>query len=165
MCWIATRPSRADNAYADILGVRNGSLLAPDVGATALTSRLHIIDLAGLTDSKMANLWANQRWGELDDYVFDVAKPTFIELHPPWSVETGLTADYRLLRDYVKLREEPDGQHDITDWVRKDAVPSADRLQQARDFGATKASQAMAKVGAAPHGQCGAILRPGQWPT
>jgi hypothetical protein len=164
MCGIATRPSEVDNAYADILGVRGGSLLAPDVGATAMTSRLHVIDLAGLADSTMADFWANQRWTDLDNYVFDVAKPTFVELHPPWSVVTGVAGDPRLARDYVRLRQEP-GQPDITDWVRRDAVPSQGKLDQARTFGATKASLAMARVGAAPRSQCGATLRPGQWPS
>lgn len=108
-CWVAARPARADNAYADILGIRQGSLLVADVGATALTSRLRIVDLDGLTDATMADFWANQNWTGLDDYVFDVAKPTFIELHPPWDTETGLRADPRL--HAAARRSDGQGQH------------------------------------------------------
>jgi hypothetical protein len=161
MCMIAGRPSRVDNGFADILGIRQGSLLAPDVGATAMTSRLHIIDLAGLTDSTMANFWAHQQWPALDDYVFDVAKPTFLELHPPWSTETGLSGDPRLSRDYDLLRTQP-GSTDITDWVRKDAVTSPAKLEQARIYGRTTVTQELAPTANAPRRQCGATLRPGQ---
>jgi hypothetical protein len=163
MCMIIERPARAANAYADILGVQKGSLFAPDVGATAMTSRLLVTDLAGLTDSKMADFWGKQEFGKMPNYVFDELKPTFIELHPQWSVVTGISTDPRLARDYVTVLVEP-GHPEIADWVRKDAVPSPAKLEEARAFGLNAVSKAGANVAAAPLRSCGNTIRPGQWP-
>ncbi|HEX4704748.1 MAG TPA: hypothetical protein VH352_21645 [Pseudonocardiaceae bacterium] len=162
LCWVAERPSRADNAYADILGVRQSSLLTADVGGTALTSRLRIVDLDGLTDSKMAGFWADQNWAALDNYVFDVAKPTFIELHPPWGDLTGVNTDPRLVRDYTLIRVD---DADNTDWVRTSDVLSTGRLTQARDYATTDVTRTKDNAAAAPLRECGATLRPGQWPN
>jgi hypothetical protein len=163
MCMIIERPARAANGYADILGVQKGSLLAPDVGATAMTSRLLVADLAGLTDSKMADFWSTQDFGGMQNYVFDELKPTFIELHPGWSTITGVVTDPRLDRDYVTVRVEP-GHPEITDWVRKDVVTSLAKLQEAREFGLNVVSKAGSNVAAAPRRSCGGAIRPGQWP-
>ncbi|MEV4313498.1 hypothetical protein [Actinocrispum sp. NPDC049592] len=164
MCTIAERPSRVDNVYADILGIQQGSLLTADVGATALTSRLRIIDLAGLSDSAMADFWADHRWDDLTDYVFDTVKPTFIEQHSPWSDGVKVSTDPRLIRDYVMIRREA-GPPETADWVRKDAVPTQAKLEQLRAYGMGDGSAAVARAFDAPLRACGDTLRPGQWPS
>ena len=47
LCDIAQNTGYLFNGYADILGVRAGSLLAVDGGGTSLTGRLRFVDLSG----------------------------------------------------------------------------------------------------------------------
>ena len=71
---------RSFNGYADILGVHDGSLLVADLGGSAMTSRLRLVDLAGLAERRIAGVCIrdNDR-AALRDYVFEVVKPTFIQ--------------------------------------------------------------------------------------
>jgi hypothetical protein len=68
------------NGYADILGVREGTLLAVDGGGTSLTSRLRYIDLSGLADRRIARFWQTDDMSGLRDYIFDDIHPTFIKV-------------------------------------------------------------------------------------
>ncbi|QFU85352.1 hypothetical protein [Amycolatopsis sp. YIM 10] len=159
-CLVADRYGRVFNGYADVLGIRDGTLLVPDVGGTALTSRLRVVDLVGLTHARIADLAGAGEHGALRDYLFDEVKPTFVHSHEPWSQISGITADARLDRDYYPLFEGgPRG-----DWVRKDAVPSMAKLQEARDYAEVVTNQVNHDRRADLRGFCGDRLRPGQTP-
>jgi hypothetical protein len=95
---------RRYNHFADRLGIRNGSILLPDIGGTLWASRLRVYDLAGLIDPTIA------RTREADhkafyDYVFDTVKPTFIHTHHYWTLLSGFDLDPRLQRDYLPLNQ------------------------------------------------------------
>ncbi|MBP2179626.1 glycosyltransferase family 39 protein [Amycolatopsis magusensis] len=159
-CLVAERYGRVFNGYADVLGVREGTLLVPDVGGTALTSRLRVVDLVGLTHARIAELAGSGDHAGLRDYLFDEVKPTFVHTHQPWSEISGITADPRLDRDYHPLFEGgPKG-----DWVRKDAVPSMAKLQEVRDYAEVVTHRVLAERAGSLRGSCGAVLRPGQTP-
>ncbi len=117
------------NRFADLLGIRNGSILLPDIGGTLWVSRLRVYDLAGLIDPTIA------RTREADhrafyDYVFETAKPTFIHTHHFWTWMSGFDFDPRLQRDYLPLNQRV--EHWVVlaagvplrsgDYVRRDAV-------------------------------------------
>jgi hypothetical protein len=117
MCVVAERFGTVFNHYATVLDIRHGTVLLPDIGGTALTSRLRILDLAGLANYEIADLRGRTDEKGLRDHIFDDLKPTFIHTHHPWGA--GITDDPRLTRDYVRLFE---GDPLEGDWVRRDAV-------------------------------------------
>lgn len=111
------------NKYADKLGLKDASLLVPDVGGTLYTSKLKVFDLAGLCDSTIAHsIGKNQ--AVFFDYVFDTIKPTFIHTHYPWDGLARLDDDARFRRDYVPINEEWDEALQVFngDYVRKDVL-------------------------------------------
>ncbi|SFI91426.1 hypothetical protein [Amycolatopsis sacchari] len=72
-CAVADRYGRTFNAYADLIGARAASLLLTDLGGTSLTSRLHLVDLGGLGDSRIADYIHDNDPAGLRDYdqIFD----------------------------------------------------------------------------------------------
>jgi hypothetical protein len=131
LCFVATSVGERANAYADILGVRDGTLLAVDGGGTALTSRLRFVDLSGLTDARFADAWQRNDTQRVRDLTFEIVRPTFFKLDSAWSDTTasGLLSDPRLARDYLVLISPREGSGT---WVRRDAVPDAQSLAAAR---------------------------------
>ncbi|GLZ45495.1 hypothetical protein Acsp06_16800 [Actinomycetospora sp. NBRC 106375] len=131
MCFVATSVGERINAYADILGVRDGTLAAVDGGGTALTSRLRFVDLSGLADARFAELWQRNDTRGVRDLLFDTVRPTFFKLDNGWSgtASSGLLNDPRLTRDYVVLISTQAGSGT---WVRRDVVPDAGHLALAR---------------------------------
>ena len=121
MCRIAERFGEVFDDYADRLGVDRGTLLLPDVGGTALTSRLAVVDLAGLASYRIAGFRGAHDMSGLRDYVFEESRPTFIHTHGAW--DAGLSADPRLERDYVWLYR---GAGTDADWVRRDVADRGD---------------------------------------
>ena len=113
------------NRVASALGVREASLLTPDVGGGLIASDLRIHDLAGLCDPVIARTLGSDHAAFLD-YVFGVLRPTFIHVHGSWLAQARLDEDPRLARDYLALREG-------TDYVRRDAAagPSLERARAA----------------------------------
>ncbi|SFB60972.1 hypothetical protein SAMN05216266_1275 [Amycolatopsis marina] len=159
-CVVAERWGRIFNAYADIAGVDQGSLLLPDVGGAALTSRLRVVDMAGLTEPRMAEFWADQQWAELNDYVFEEVRPTFVHAHGAWG--GSIVADPRFDRDYVEIRSlDKKG----VDRVRRDAVPNPLVLEELLAYAKNQVPAIEAAAASAPLGHCGARLRPGELPT
>jgi hypothetical protein len=150
MCRIADRYGTVFDAYADRLGVAGGTLLLPDVGGTALTSRLRIVDLAGLASYRIAELRGEGDMAGLRDYVFDEARPAFIHTHGAW--DAGMSADPRLARDYVWLYR---GEGTDSDWVRADIAAGAD-LAGLRAFAARTIAE---KRAAPPRRHCTATYR------
>lgn len=111
------------NKYADKLGLKDASLLVPDIGGTLYTSQLRVYDLVGLCDSTIARtIGKNQP--AFFDYVFDTIKPTFIHTHYPWDGLARLDDDIRFRRDYTPIYEEWDETLQVFsgDYVRKDVL-------------------------------------------
>ena len=105
LCDIAQNTGYLFNGYADILGVRDGSLLAVGGGGTSLTSRLRFVDLSGLAEPRIAGLWQRNDMAGLRNYIFDEVKPTFIKIFSGWAErdQLDLIGDPRLEQDYVML--------------------------------------------------------------
>ncbi|WP_254205978.1 hypothetical protein [Nocardia alni] len=159
LCWIAIRFGRYFNGYADILDLRQGTLLAPDMGGSSLTSRLRLVDLAGLTDSRIADIRAGTAGITIRDYAFDDLKPTFVHIHGVW-VPHGLSEDPRMTRDYYPIHLFQDAAGADQDWVRKDAVHTTRQLRQLRQYSDITLPHLLPDY--QKTGACGPVLRPGQ---
>lgn len=162
MCFVAQAVGERADAYAGILGIRSGALLAVDGGGTALTSRLRFVDLSGLTDRRIAQAWQDDDMTAIRDYVFDDVRPTFIKSERAFGggVRSGITSDPRLARDYILLFSlAPESGT----WVRRDAVADPARIAVARAW-ATPAYRAVEnsylQPGAQTQWRCGPGLTP-----
>jgi hypothetical protein len=159
MCVVAQNIGASVNGFAYILGVPGGTLVTPDAGGSALTSRFEIVDLVGLASAPIARFWHADDMPGLRDHVFDEVRPAFIETHGFWSGRTGIVADPRMAADYVPIH--------LTDdhsgwWVRRDLVPSRERLAVAREWAATVAVPQITRYGVdEPRSSCGDTLTPG----
>ncbi|WAL66473.1 hypothetical protein ORV05_01220 [Amycolatopsis cynarae] len=168
-CSVADRYGRIFNAYADLAGVRQGSLLLADLGGSSMTSRLRLIDLGGLGDSKIADYIHDNDAAGLRDYVFDEVKPTFITTHTHGSGFHRIPVDPRLAQDYDQVFDSPDAEgFPGGDWIRKDAVPSPAVLAELRAYArenTARVDRAMNMPNLTAPGwtnNCGPTLRPGQ---
>jgi hypothetical protein len=103
------------NNYARKIGIKDGSILTPDLGGTLFYSHLKVYDLAGLTDKIIAKtLGKNQR--VFYDYVFDTVKPTFIHTHGFWTHIANFDSDPRFRQNYIVIDELTDSlKHAKTD--------------------------------------------------
>lgn len=162
MCFIADRFGRMFNQYADILGVQQGSILEPDLGGSSLTSRLPIVDLAGLVDAKIADFYHDRDMAALRDHVFTDVKPTFIHFRMYWGPVTGLSTDPRLAAGYLPIYTYPSPADFGGDFVRKDAVHSPEQLAALRAYAAETVPAVESHIYAWPRRSCGDTLRPGQ---
>lgn len=162
LCFVAISVGERTNAYADILRVRDGTLLAVDGGGTALTSRLRFVDLSGLTDPRFADLWQRGDTRGLRDLVFETVRPTFFKIDSGWSgtASSGLLTDPRLGRDYLVLISPRSG---TGTWVRRDAVPDPQALAAARSHATAGfvAFDVPFLRGDRTAWMCGPTLRPG----
>ncbi|MEV6279698.1 hypothetical protein [Nocardia sp. NPDC051832] len=159
LCWIALRFGGFVNGYADIIGLQQGSLLAPDMGGSSLTSRLRLIDMAGLTEARIADIYAGKDTVSLEDYVFEDRKPTFVHTHGAW-LANGLTLDPRMTRDYYQIQGFRDASGADEDWVRKEVVRDEQQLQQLRQYSSDVLSHLLPDY--QQTGECGGVLRPGK---
>ena len=139
---IALRSGIRFNDYADLLHIKEASLLCADMGGTLYFSRHRVIDLAGLCDRKIAGLLHKNKQG-LKDYVLDDLKPTFIHIRNVWSIFSDFEYDFRFRRDYIPLTEtisdivsakEPEKVFHSGDYVRKDALPEPGLLQRVNEY-------------------------------
>nr|WP_214662011.1 hypothetical protein [Streptomyces polyasparticus] len=131
MCWVADRYGRTFNAYADRLALPPGSTAAlPDLGGMLLTTRLQVVDIAGLTDRRIADAYAAKDKDALRRYVLDEVRPALLHVHAAWPGKSGLTRDRIAAAGYVPLYREDNGG----DFVRASAVPGGhariDAVQQ-----------------------------------
>jgi hypothetical protein len=102
---VEQRYGRDYNRFADLLQVRQGSILIPDVGGTLWRSRLTVYDLGGLCNRTIAKtLGKNDQ--AFHDYLFGTLRPTFIHTHHYWTARAKLDLDPRFARDYLPLYEE-----------------------------------------------------------
>ncbi|WP_245745903.1 hypothetical protein [Nocardia altamirensis] len=159
LCWIVERFGYVFNGYADIIGLQQGSLFSPDMGGTSLTSRLRLIDMAGLTEAKIADMYAGKDPTDLSDYVFEQVKPTFVHTHGAW-MQNQVTIDPRMDRDYYRIHRSPNLDMSDEDWVRKEVVRDEAQLEELRQY----AGRVLPPLwpGFRNSGSCGPVLRPGQ---
>ncbi|MEV4312952.1 hypothetical protein [Actinocrispum sp. NPDC049592] len=159
MCFVAERMGHTFEHYADLLGVQQGTVLMPDIGGSALTTRMVIVDTAGLAEPRIAKMRGEgtvER--DLANYVFDEAKPTFIHEHPAWDPK-DMAKDPRLTRDYVPIYN-PESVQGHNDWVRRDAVKDPKALEAARAYATVVAGAAYVTTAENPRRSCGDTLRP-----
>jgi tetratricopeptide (TPR) repeat protein len=134
------------NAYADALGVTNGSILVADIGATLMESRLRVYDAAGLIEPRIIQtlragtpVWHYDH-PEFYRWIFEEVRPTFIVTYVFWTNVTTLEYDPRFVRDYVALDSFPDEYvkavygRDVHsgEFVRRDALKTPDALRALR---------------------------------
>lgn len=158
LCSIVERYGHVPDHYADLLRLRSGTLLVPDVGGTALTSRLHVVDLAGLTDAAIAQHHRRGDMSGLRDHVFDRVRPTIIHAHGHWSATTGVLDDPRLARDYVLVHSDRTMAPN-QDWIRREMVPDPARLAALRADAARHIDEIEHRDATAPTRSCGPVLR------
>ncbi|MEV4647104.1 hypothetical protein [Saccharopolyspora sp. NPDC049357] len=161
LCSITERYGHVPDRYADLLGLRSGTLLVPDVGGTALTSRLRIVDLAGLTDAAIAEHHHRGDMRGLRDHVFDRARPTIIHAHGHWSAATGVLGDPRLARDYVLVHADQ-ALAPNQDWIRREAVADPALLPALRADAGRHIDEINHRDATVPTRDCGPVLRVGR---
>ncbi|MFK0244244.1 hypothetical protein ACIQUM_06085 [Amycolatopsis azurea] len=161
-CLIADRFGRGFNTMADILGLQQASLLLPDLGGSSMTSRLHLVDMAGLVEADVADFVKKGDMPGLRDYVFDKVKPTFIHSWGPWAAGNGITVDARIDRDYEPVFVYPGVGLRSGDFVRKDAVSSPEKLKAVQDYAAKTMPEVERVRFGKPLNDCGPSIHPGQ---
>lgn len=92
--------------WAGWLGLERASFLLPDIGAFLLESPHEAVDLAGLTDTRIARLLHGPR-AALREHVLADRKPDFIHVNPAWAPELAFGEDPRFARDYVSFYRYP----------------------------------------------------------
>lgn len=161
VCNVAQSHGYLFNGYADILGIREGSLLGVDGGGTSLTTRLNFVDLSGLADRQIAQFWQRDDMPGLRHHIFDEVRPTFIKVFAFWAERErlALADDPRMGRDYVLVFA---GAPNSAEWVRRDAVTDRAALRVAREWARASWNLANSRYpgGTPPVWWCGDALRP-----
>ncbi|MFG2496600.1 hypothetical protein ACGFSB_00015 [Streptomyces sp. NPDC048441] len=129
MCFVAERYGHTFNAYATYLGLRDATVALPDIGGTLLTSRLRVVDIAGLTDRRVADAYARADKSALRHYVLNEVRPELLHVHAAWTAKSGLTTPRLAAAGYVPLYREGNGG----DFVRADAVRDPARIAALRE--------------------------------
>ncbi|MEV0528131.1 hypothetical protein AB0I66_32380 [Streptomyces sp. NPDC050439] len=128
MCYVAERYGHTFNAYASYLGLRDATVALPDLGGTLLTSRLRVVDVAGLTDRRVADAYAARDTPALRRYLLDEVRPELLHVHAAWTAKSGLTEPRLAAAGYVPLYREGNGG----DYVRAAAVRDPARITALR---------------------------------
>lgn len=108
------RHARRFNRYAELLELKQSSLLTPDLGGELMDSKLTIYDAAGLCEPAVVHLLKKDSpiWHanhpEFYDWVFETVKPTFISTNGFFTNVTTLEYDPRFSRDYVAINRYSD---------------------------------------------------------
>jgi hypothetical protein len=162
MCRIADSAGRLVNEMADTLGLPDtASYLTPDVGGSSLTVRLRVIDLAGLTDARIADYRAAGDIRGLAGYIFGTLRPTLINAVRAWRI-TGW--DHRLSTDYVLLDNTSDPSIGGM-YVRRDAISGPGQLNRVRAVYTNGYPSIINRYRPALLSSCGDTLAPGQLPS
>ncbi|MFD3479528.1 hypothetical protein [Streptomyces sp. NPDC058695] len=156
MCFVAERYGQVFNTYAERLGLRHATVALPDLGGTLLTTRLRVLDLAGLTDRRIADAYASGDTSALRDHVLRAERPELLHVHEAWVDKPGLTRARLADAGYVPLYRQQNGG----DFVRADAVPDPARITAVRAWAKPRLDRMVASQDHT--GGCGATLTPGQ---
>jgi len=116
LCVVATGYGQRLEATARALARDDQSLsvAVPDIGGVLLATDVHVVDIGGLVNRRIARLLKEGDSAGIARYVLDEVRPTVILDHAPWTRMSGLTAS-RLRPDYV------DVDHG-REWVRREAL-------------------------------------------
>ncbi|MFI0977268.1 hypothetical protein ACH4SP_09595 [Streptomyces sp. NPDC021093] len=158
MCHVAERYGETFNTYADQLGLDEATLALPDLGGTLLTTRLTALDIAGLTDRRLADAHAGHDTARVRDHVLREARPEFIHVHSAWGRRTGLTREALTAHGYVPLTLR--GTHG--DWLRHDAVRDERRIEAVRGWAQDHANRLDRREFESGRAGCGDTLLPGR---
>jgi hypothetical protein len=160
LCFVADRYGRMLNQAADLLHLPAGSTeVSADLGGASLTSRLRLVDLAGLADTTIARDYANNDMPALRDYLFGRVRPAFLVALESWAVDAGIPTDPRLARDYHLLVADSAGGGI---YVRDSVVPNAATLAKLRAFVVSQSNRVTGLRASDPLRTCGGTLRVGQ---
>jgi len=116
LCRVGIRYGQHLAFVARTLGRDEESLkvASPDIGGMLLATDVHIVDLAGLIDRRIAPLIGAERSRAIARHVLADVRPDVILVHGPWVSSTGLT-DARLAAEYVEVDRG-------SEWVRRDLL-------------------------------------------
>jgi len=106
---VAVRYAAMFNKYADQLGIKDGSILLPDLGGMLFYSDLRVDDLAGLCDKTIARTLQKDQIS-FYSYIFDRLKPSLIFTHSEYTEIARFDMDSRFQRDYVPVFRYGDSQ-------------------------------------------------------
>ncbi len=151
MCLIVVNTGHEFNGYMEVLGLREATFFAPEIGGGALTGRALLVDGAGLAEPTIARFWADWDITAIQEYVLADVRPTFVRAHGEFRPIVGLETDGRFLRDYVEIGPTPNNG---ANWVRRELVPDDATLQRLRAW-AREADAADARQRATPRAACG----------
>jgi hypothetical protein len=157
LCLIVVNSGREFNGYVDILGLRNPTLFAPEIGGDALTGTSLLTDGAGLAEPTIARFWAAKDWAGVRDYVLDDVRPSFIKSHGEFRTQMAFDNDPRFIRDYVLIGDTPNKGGN---WVRRDLVGDPATMARLQEW-AKQSLLADAAQRATPLASCGDRLTPG----
>ena len=151
MCMIVQNTGWEFNGYLQILGLRSGSLFAPEIGGSALTGTALLTDGAGLAEPRIAEYWAAKDWTGVRDYTLDEVKPTFIKAHGDFRTQMAFESDPRFTAAYELIGPTPNNGGN---WVRRDVVRDEQTMARLREWAAQEIT-ADAVLRAAPRSSCG----------
>jgi hypothetical protein len=158
LCLVTDSAGRLVNQLADVLHLPDSEVfVGPDLGGTSLTARLRLVDLAGLTDTRIADYRATGDIHGLAGYLFGKARPALMHAELAWKI-TGW--DPRLDTDYYFLDSTDPAKGGM--YVRKDLVSGPAMLEQLRTVENTVRTAISDHYGQAPRSSCGNRLLPGQ---
>jgi hypothetical protein len=169
LCVVAERDACTINGLADRLALPDtASVGVIDLGGASLVNRLKVIDRAGLADHDIADYLGVDDVTGMRDYTLDVAKPDFINFIGTWDTTLGFSWDPRFARDYDLFYHAPSysgtllAYNYVGYWVRKDRLPSQEKLAELQANAKAKAEPILALNAVAARRSCGPALRPGQ---
>lgn len=157
LCLIVVNSGREFNGYVRILGLKNPTLFAPEIGGDALTGTSLLTDGGGLAEPTIARFWAAKDWAGVRDYVLDEVEPSFIKSHGEFRTQMAFDADPRFVADYVLIGNTPNKGGN---WVRRDLVKDPATMARLQDW-AKQSLLADAAQRATPRASCGDRLTPG----
>lgn len=133
--------SRQFESWSTKLKIEHSSIMTADVGGILWRNKLELVDSGMLTDRLIARSIGESSpksdIKSLQNYVFEIRKPTFIATRAYHSWILHLDNDPRFRRDYIPIREYRDdwvlsryGEEQFSgDYVRRDKISSQEALE------------------------------------
>jgi hypothetical protein len=157
LCQVADE-YRLYNLYGDLLDIKKGHLVLPDLGGSSLVSRYTLIDNAGLTDKVVAQKLKQRDAAGLQRYILEEVRPVFLHKHGIYLPD--IASDPRFA--------EYEAIVDRRDYVRRDALknpPDLDRLTALRAKAPSMITAVQSVYEQDARRSCGDRLVPGSLPS